>query len=504
MRVLLDTNIIIHREGKTVVNDAIGTLFYWLDKLHHEKCVHPLSIEELNRHADAQLVKSLNIKLQSYSVLKTEAKIHQAVQEVSMKNDVTDNDHNDSKLLNEVYCNRVELLITQDRKIHSKAAELNISDKVFTIDSFVGNARYENPGLIDYKVLSVRTELFGNINVQDEFFDSFRDDYLGFDAWFNKKADEIAYVCYNDASVGAFLYLKIEERDENYFDILPQFDQKRRLKIGTFKVSWGIKIAERFLYIVFDNAWRNKVEEIYVTLFEKNTGHTMLINLFEDWGFVYHGIKTTDSGEEKVFVRSFGNDFNPNHPKITYPRLSNEGLHKTNRVFIVPIYPEYHTELFPDSILRTEKTEDFTDSQPHRNAISKAYISHSWERGLAPGDIIVFYRTGDKAPKKYSGVATTIGIVENVVDNIPNFDELFRSCIRRTVLTKNELKEFWDRYPRTRPFVVNFLFAFSFKKRANLVKLNELGVIPDINDMPRGYREISWEMFAKLVKYSGI
>ena len=33
MRVLLDTNILIHREARTVVRDDIGSLFRWMDDL---------------------------------------------------------------------------------------------------------------------------------------------------------------------------------------------------------------------------------------------------------------------------------------------------------------------------------------------------------------------------------------------------------------------------------------------------------------------------------------
>ena len=67
-----------------------------------------------------------------------------------------------------------------------------------------------------------------------------------------------------------FLYLKIEEKDENYNNITPMFIPKRRLKIGTFKVtSTGYKLGERFLKIIFDNALNYGVDEIYVTIFDK-------------------------------------------------------------------------------------------------------------------------------------------------------------------------------------------------------------------------------------------
>lgn len=47
LRILLDTNVIIHREANTVINKNIGTLFNWIDKLKYEKYIHPLTKEEI-------------------------------------------------------------------------------------------------------------------------------------------------------------------------------------------------------------------------------------------------------------------------------------------------------------------------------------------------------------------------------------------------------------------------------------------------------------------------
>ncbi len=59
---------------------------------------------------------------------------------------------------------------------------------------------------------------------------------------------------------------------------------KKRLKIGTFKVvASGFRLGERFLKIVFDNAIANKVEEIYVTIFDKTSEQKRLIALLTDW-----------------------------------------------------------------------------------------------------------------------------------------------------------------------------------------------------------------------------
>ncbi|MEZ5329117.1 MAG: PIN domain-containing protein [Verrucomicrobiales bacterium] len=306
MRALLDTNIVIHREAPAGVNKSIGTLFKWLDKSKYEKCVHPITVDELQKHRDGKVRDNLNIKLQSYSMLKTVAPIAPEVQAVSDQVDTSENDVNDSRLLNEVYHGRVDILVSEDRKIHAKAKSLGIQDQVFRIDAFLEKVVSENPELIDYSVLSVTKKHFGDINLSDQFFDSFREDYPGFDAWFNKKADEIAYVTHKDDAILSFLYVKVEDESESYSDISPVFPPKRRLKVGTFKVvSNGVRLGERFLKIIFDNAVTYAVEEIYVTIFGKTDDQNRLINLLTDWGFTKHGTKTTANEDELVLVRDF-------------------------------------------------------------------------------------------------------------------------------------------------------------------------------------------------------
>ena len=496
MKVLLDTNIIINREASKVINQDIGVLFNWIDKLKYEKFIHPATVEELNRNKDPQTVATMAIKVGSYNLIRNLAPTSQILDQVSKQVDTVINDEYDTKILNEVFCDRVDILISEDKKIHTKALLLGISDKVFKIDQFLEKVTAENPNLVDYKVLAVMKVDFAQVDLQDTFFDSFREDYIGFDKWFNKKADEIAYVCYSKNILSAFLYIKIEEETENYSDIEPNFKRKKRLKIGTLKVtSNGFKIGERFLKIIFDNALQYNVSEIYVTIFDKRPEQVRLIALLEEWGFNYFGNKATATGDEKVYVKNFNRvqEINLLQPKKTFPFVSS-----VSKVYIVPIYPQYHTELFPDSILRTESPINFTENEPHRNALSKVYISRSYVRNLNAGDIVVFYRTGGI----YQGVATTYGIVESVIDNIPNEATFIQSCRKRSVFTDEQLKEHWNYRKNNKPFIVNFIYAYSFRKRPNLKWLNENGIIPDILDMPRGFREISRENFLKIANYS--
>lgn len=197
MKALLDTNIIIHREVSRVANQDIGILFRWLDRAKYTKCIHPVTIQEIQKHSDPAIVKTFLEKIKSYEQFEIPAPLHDAVKNASNEVDINENDRNDSPLLNEVYVGRTDILITEDRKMHRKAILLGISDKVFTIDRFLEKIVSEDPNLANYKVLNVQKTRFGHINLADEFFTSFKEDYPGFEKWFIKKTDEIAYVTTN-------------------------------------------------------------------------------------------------------------------------------------------------------------------------------------------------------------------------------------------------------------------------------------------------------------------
>jgi predicted nucleic acid-binding protein len=285
MKVLLDTNIIIHRETDRVIHEDIGKLFNWLDKIKADKYIQPVTEREINKLKDKQQKKTFNIKLESYTKLVTKEQLDNEVKKITDKYDNNDNDENDSLLLNEVYIGTVDCLITEDKKIHKKANDLGISDKVFTIEQFIEKSATEHPDLLDYKVLSVQKSYFGQENLNDIFFNAFKEDYPEFESWFRKKSNEPIYVSKNEiGNILAFLYLKVEGVNENYSDIEPVFKPKKRLKIGTFKVALnGFRLGERFLKIIFDNALKQKVEEIYVTIFEKRDEQKRLINGFRGY-----------------------------------------------------------------------------------------------------------------------------------------------------------------------------------------------------------------------------
>ena len=116
---------------------------------------------------------------------------------------------------------------------------------------------------------------FAEIDLQDSFFQSLRDDYPEFDNWFRRKSNQDAFVQYENNKIIGFLYLKIEERLVD--DVTPNICADKILKVGTFKIeAHGTKMGEQFIKVIMDYAANEKVDVCYVTIFEK---HSTLINL---------------------------------------------------------------------------------------------------------------------------------------------------------------------------------------------------------------------------------
>lgn len=91
---------------------------------------------------------------------------------------------------------------------------------------------------------------FEEINLQNPFFQTLRDDYNGFDEWFIRKSKESAFVQYDSCNkIIGFLYLKVETGKVE--DVVPELYANRILKVGTFKIdAHGTKLGERFVKII--------------------------------------------------------------------------------------------------------------------------------------------------------------------------------------------------------------------------------------------------------------
>ena len=340
---------------------------------------------------------------------------------------------------------------------------------------------------------NLKFECFSNINLNDPFFNSLKSDYMEFPDWFRRKAEknEYAYVLYNHYnSIDGFLYLK---QESEILDIVPPIYNCNILKVGTFKFNpQGTLRGQRFIKKILDIAITNKFELIYLTIFEK---HEYLIKLFQKYGFYAAGTKQTANGIEYVYMRNMRHLFGDiilDYPYIYY--------HNTNK-YLLAIHPEYHTRLFPESILFNESPNIIQDVS-HSNSIHKIYISGAYEAyKLKRGDILVMYRTGDgQGSAYYRSVVSSICVVEEVhhISKFPTEESYLQYCSRFSVFNASELSKFYRE--RRYPYIIRFTYNLALPKRINRKQLLDNGVIGDQTRIV--LEQISNEKFSSILRLS--
>lgn len=497
IRVLLDTNIIIQREGYNNVSSQVSKLYKWLNFLKCQKLISEKTKQEIEKYKDKYISKTINTKLESYEQVISHKIEDQFFNDIVSKYSLDENSLVDNEILYQAYDGAADLLVTNDNKMLSKALELGIRDFVLSVDEYLRIVENEFPRNIDYKMLSVKKEKFGQIDLRDSFFNTLKEDYPGFDEWFANKSQEDAYVFRDGDNIHAFLYIKTEDSNEkDYKTIFPNLTPKKRLKIGTFKIDdvlSGFRLSERFIKIIIDNALNNHVQEIYVTLFEnKRKEVDQLKTVLCKWGFKYHGYKISNNGEkESVFVKSLEFFDKEKDIKFNFPNMP-----ESQRMFFLPIEPEYHTDLFPDSILRNEDMSLYSDNKGHRYALEKIYVSGSFSVNAHPGDYIVIYRKGDRWPKRYSSLCSCLAILEDIA-HPKTLEEYLEICSNKSVFSNEELKDFFDNKKyRT---VVKLILYKTYKDKILLDELIRIGLFGD-SEGPRPFTEIPKDFYKMFLK----
>lgn len=244
----------------------------------------------------------------------------------------------------------------------------------------------------------------------------------------------------------------------------------KRLKIGTLKIiAHGTKLGERVLKKAFDTAIAEGVSEIYVTIFPKHVG---LIRLFEKYGFSKCGMKNG----EIVFSRQM-NIHNGDIIK-DYPHISLAG----HRYFLLAIYPEYHTKLFPDSILHNEDANLVQDIS-YTNTIHKVYIAKMPLTRMQRGDIVIMYRTTDRPGQaRFRSVITSVCVIEEVKrkGDFANLAEFLKFSVPHSVFSVAELRKIYT--DPDRHYIARMTYNAAFTKRVIRDKmLDQVG----ISEQPR-------------------
>ncbi|MBO4599041.1 MAG: N-acetyltransferase [Bacteroidaceae bacterium] len=336
---------------------------------------------------------------------------------------------------------------------------------------------------------TITLKRFADIDLNDPFFNSLKEDYPEFEAWFEKKSKDCseAYVQYTNDNLHAFLYLK-NESGEELTDITPARPACNRLKVGTFKIdAHNTKLGERFIKKILDTALDMKADEIYVTIFPKHDG---LIRILKRYGFNEEGKK----GEEFVLIK--------NMKVITGDILKDYPLLKTagKRKFLLSIYPEYHTKMFPDSILRNEENQKYelVKDISYTNSIHKIYLCFMSDTAqLQRGDIIAIYRTkDDKGPARYRSVITSICQIEEVKTNkdFNTVEEFLTYTNFYSIFDSEELKK-W--YQQRNCYILKMTYNIALTKRVtNGYLVDELKMSPKY----WGFFQLKDEQFDTILK----
>jgi hypothetical protein len=336
---------------------------------------------------------------------------------------------------------------------------------------------------------NIQLEKFKNINLNDPFFESLKESYKEFKDWFLKKPEAQAYLIKDDfLNIQAFLYLK--EENGEITDVEPSLPRNSYIKVGTFKINaHGTKLGERFVKKIFDYAISKNINYIYVTLFLNQSG---LINLLEKFGFINAGKKNTSNGTEEVFLKQIGKmngDVRHDYPLIDLNRNQ----------YLLAIYPEFHTRLFPDSILKNENANIINDIS-HTNSIEKIYICKMpGVENLKNGDSLVIYRTKDEQGSAYyRAVATSICVVEEVKTkkDFLSLEEFLKYCVDRSVFTEAELREYYQTWYKI--VVIKMTYNSALKNRIIRKRLiEEVG----LNSQERwGFMGLTTDQFRHITK----
>lgn len=351
---------------------------------------------------------------------------------------------------------------------------------------------------------------FSEIDLSDTFFDSLKADYpgnansTGFFDWFNKKSDagSTALVFDDDEGLGAFVYLK-DENETIELDggrILPAMP---RIKIGTLRLAEryrGQRLGEGAIGLVLWHWQKSKVQEIYVTVFEK---HETLIMLFERFGFQLAG---TNHNGERVYIRS-RNSIDYSDPYKSFPFV-NPAFSKAGYLIVNDVY---HDTLFPYSEL--SRTLQESVGLAVANGLCKMYVGAQFSRPhYQTGEPVLIYRRHtqqDGQKPRYKSCVTSFSIVNDVIMVKTNnrchisFEELKSRMGNKSVFDEREMK---IKYDNDKNLVVIELLYYGYFGEGNNVNMDWLdsnGYWAGTNEYPANV-QLTPEQFKAILREGNV
>lgn len=339
----------------------------------------------------------------------------------------------------------------------------------------------------------IKKKTFYDINLNDKFFDSLKEDYNTFIDWFNRKLNEPVYVVYDkNNELQGFLYIKNEHGPVK--DVTPPINAEHILKVGTFKIdAHNTKLGERFIKKIFDYALHWRVSHIYITIFKHHVG---LIELLKIYGFKEYGVKNNNK-DELVFLKDFisltGNT------NFDYPVIN-----ASSNKWILSVTPQYHSNLFPDSILKTEASAIINDIS-FTNSIHKVYIGRAYAMSeIKAGDTLVIYRPAEKGKSSwFCSVVTSLCVVEEIRPrtSFKSEKEFLDYAKPYSVFDEKDLL-YWLHRPGPEMHAIKMTYNVALPKRLNMKTLVEMAGIS--RDIYWGLDQLTDDQFSAILKLSNV
>jgi hypothetical protein len=297
-KLLIDTNVIIGLEDPQPVHRSLADLVRLSAEHNVGLFVHGANYEDVNRDSNAARHAVTLSKLGKFQQLRGIPVPDSAALVARFGPINSDNDRSDVRLLTALDSKAVDFLVTEDVGLHRRADRAGLAGSVFTVNEALEwlNQTFGHKAV---HLPHVAERLAYQIPTHNVVFDSLRNDYPGFDEWFDKCRQQ-----HRDCwvlEIGEQLAGLIIRKDENHADAGTIRPGPKILKICTFKVCGeflGEKFGELLLKQVLWFAQINEYDVAYLTVFPK---HAFLIDLVAYYGF--RQTKTLPDGElmmEKV------------------------------------------------------------------------------------------------------------------------------------------------------------------------------------------------------------
>ncbi len=431
MKLLLDTNAVFPIEP--LREETVGDLEGVAARLHsaalhdgHALFVHPASLADLQRDPDLTRRRRRQFGMSKYPSLSDLPAPDPAFVAVVGAAPDGSNDWVDNQLLFAVFLDAVDLLVSDDRGIHSKARRLGIGERVITLAQAELVLSAEQRRIAPPPAVEAVPAYA--LDPADAIFSSFRADYPGFDLWFAgvRREHRPAWrVMSPHGTLAAIAIVKPE-------DTPPLHLEGRSMKLCSFKVadhSRGLRLGELLLRTTFEYARDRRCDNIFVSVYDR---HLELTDLFEIFGFertsfllpagdrIWTKRLTPPAETAELDALSFAVKFGP-------------GLFRASDVpwYLVPIQPRWCETLFPGTSTQGHLLDGVW---AHGNAIRKAYLCNSRIREPAPGSVLAFYRSGTDA------ALVSLGVVEDSL-RAEQAEDIARFVSARSVYTFEQMRQ---------------------------------------------------------------